>query len=59
MNIVSVLMITYAHENYIEQAINAVLMQECDFEVELIITNGTSKMFIIKAYLLFSPHSVT
>jgi hypothetical protein len=27
--------------------------------IELIITNGTSKMFIIKAYLLFSPHSVT
>jgi glycosyltransferase involved in cell wall biosynthesis len=42
MNIVSVLMITYAHENYIEQAINAVLMQECDFEVELIITNDCS-----------------
>jgi glycosyltransferase involved in cell wall biosynthesis len=35
-------MITYAHENYIEQAINAVLMQECDFEVELIITNDCS-----------------
>jgi len=42
MNIVSVLMITYAHENYIEQAINSVLMQECDFEVELIITNDCS-----------------
>jgi hypothetical protein len=27
--------------------------------IELIITNGTSKIFIIKAYLLFSPHSAT
>ena len=36
---VSVIMTTYAHENYIEQAINSVLMQECNFEVELIITN--------------------
>ena len=35
-------MITYAHENYIEQAINSVLMQECNFEVELIITNDCS-----------------
>jgi glycosyltransferase involved in cell wall biosynthesis len=42
MNIVSVVMITYAHENYIEQAINGVLMQECDFEVELIIANDCS-----------------
>lgn len=40
--IVSVVMITYAHENYIEQAINGVLMQVCDFEVELIITNDCS-----------------
>jgi glycosyltransferase involved in cell wall biosynthesis len=40
--VVSVVMITYAHENYIEQAIKSVLMQECDFEVELIITNDCS-----------------
>ena len=39
---VSVVMITYAHENFIEQAINGVLMQECDFEVELIIGNDCS-----------------
>lgn len=39
---VSVAMITYGHENYIEEAINGVLMQECDFEVELIIVNDYS-----------------
>ncbi|MEO0037348.1 MAG: hypothetical protein RIQ59_559 [Bacteroidota bacterium] len=40
--IVSVVMITYAHENFIEQAINGVLMQECDFEIELIVSNDCS-----------------
>lgn len=40
--LVSVVMITYAHENFIEQAINGVLMQECDFDVELIIANDYS-----------------
>lgn len=40
--IVSVVMISYGHENYIEEAINGVLMQECDFEMELIIANDCS-----------------
>ena len=40
--LVSVVMITYGHENYIEEAINGVLMQKCNFEVELIIVNDTS-----------------
>ncbi len=35
-------MITYSHEKFIEQAINGVLMQECNFEVELIIANDCS-----------------
>lgn len=35
-------MITYGHEKFIEQAINGILMQECDFEVELIIANDCS-----------------
>jgi glycosyltransferase involved in cell wall biosynthesis len=35
-------MITYNHEKYIEEAINGVLMQETDFEVELIISNDNS-----------------
>lgn len=40
--LVSVVMITYGHENYIRQAIEGVLMQECDFEVELIVANDSS-----------------
>lgn len=39
---VSVCMITYGHEKFIEEAINGVLMQECDFVVELIIANDCS-----------------
>lgn len=39
---VSVCMITYGHEKFILQAIEGVLMQECDFEVELIIANDCS-----------------
>ena len=35
-------MITYGHEKFIEEAINGVLVQECDFEVELIIANDCS-----------------
>lgn len=35
-------MITYGHENYIRQAIEGVLMQECDFELELILANDCS-----------------
>lgn len=40
--IISVIMITYGHEKFIEQAINSVLMQECDFEVELVLANDCS-----------------
>lgn len=40
--VVSVIMVTYAHEKYILEAINGVLMQQCDFEVELIIANDCS-----------------
>ncbi len=39
---VSVIMITYGHENYIEQAILGVLMQEGNFEMELVIANDCS-----------------
>lgn len=35
-------MITYGHENYIRQAIEGVLMQECNFELELILANDCS-----------------
>ena len=39
---VSVLMITYGHEKYIRQAIEGVLMQETDFDFELIVANDNS-----------------
>ncbi len=39
---VSVVMITYGHEKFIAEAINGVLMQECEFDVELIIANDCS-----------------
>lgn len=40
--LVSVVMITYMHEAFIAEAIDGVLMQECDFEVELIIADDCS-----------------
>ena len=43
MVLVSVAMITYNHEQYIEEAINSVLMQTGDFDLELIIANDHSK----------------
>lgn len=39
---VSVCMITYNHEKFIQEAIEGVLMQECDFEIELIVANDCS-----------------
>ena len=39
---VSVCMITYGHEKYIKEAIESILMQECNFDVELIISNDVS-----------------
>lgn len=39
---VSVLMITYNHANYIKQAIESILNQETEFDLELIITNDNS-----------------
>lgn len=40
--LVSVVMITYGHEKFIEEAINGVLMQECSFPFELIVANDCS-----------------
>lgn len=39
---ISVVMITYGHENYIREAIEGVLIQEGNFELELIIANDCS-----------------
>lgn len=55
---VSVLMITYGHEQFIEQAINSVLMQECDFDFELILANDRSPDAtdeIIQSILINNP----
>lgn len=40
--VVSVIMITYNHEKFISQAIEGVLSQECDFDVELMIYDDCS-----------------
>ena len=40
--LVSVIMITYGHEKYIQQAIESILIQQCNFEIELIISNDCS-----------------
>lgn len=40
--LVSVVMITYNHENYIKEAVEGVLMQNCDFDIELIIADDKS-----------------
>ena len=40
---VSVCMITYNHENYIREAIEGVLMQKTDFDIELIIGEDFSQ----------------
>lgn len=42
MKKISVIMITYNHERYIEQAIESVLIQEGNFELELLIGNDKS-----------------
>lgn len=55
---VSVCMITYCHEKFIAEAINGVLMQECDFEVELILANDCSPDktdFVIQNILVNHP----
>ncbi|TRO65113.1 glycosyltransferase [Christiangramia sabulilitoris] len=40
--LISVCMITYRHENYLEQAVESILMQEGEFEMELVISNDNS-----------------
>ena len=42
MTMVSVCMITYYHEHYIREAINGILMQDTNFEYELIVSNDAS-----------------
>ena len=57
---VSVIMITYNHGKYIEESVNGVLMQECNFDFELIIANDDSTDqtgSIIKRILTEHPRS--
>jgi glycosyltransferase involved in cell wall biosynthesis len=58
--IVSVIMITYDHDKYIKQAIEGVLMQICDFEIELIVANDCSPDntdFVVNELLANNPRS--
>jgi glycosyltransferase involved in cell wall biosynthesis len=56
--LLSVIMITYKHEGFIAEAIDGVLMQECDFEVELIIADDCSPdktSLIVSKYIETHP----
>lgn len=56
--LVSVCMITYNHEQYIAEAMEGVLMQEVDFEVELIIADDASNdktQEIVNSYIQNHP----
>ncbi len=58
--LVSVLMITYNHEDFIVQAIKGVLMQQTNFDVELIIGNDFStdnSDTIINDFIAYTTHS--
>lgn len=60
-SVVSVVMITYGHEKYIEEAINGVFIQQTDFPVELIIANDCSPDNtdeFVKKLLLKKPSNV-
>lgn len=51
---ISVIMVTYGHEKYIQKAIEGVLMQYCNFNIELIVANDNSPDNtdeVIKKYL--------
>ena len=59
---VSISVITYNHANYIEQALESVLMQETDFDYEIIIgeddsTDGTRD--IVQSYQKKYPDTIT
>ena len=56
---VSVVMVTHNHEKYIAKAIEGILMQNCDFEVELIIGDDCSPdgiAEIVKKYIDTHPN---
>ncbi|WP_319543115.1 glycosyltransferase family 2 protein [uncultured Pseudodesulfovibrio sp.] len=50
---VSVMLITYNHEKYIEQAMSSILAQECDFDIEINVIDDCSTdntQSIVEAY---------
>jgi glycosyltransferase involved in cell wall biosynthesis len=53
---VSVCMITYAHENYIQEAIVGFLIQECNFEIEIIVADDKSPDKTENVIKSFSNH---
>jgi glycosyltransferase involved in cell wall biosynthesis len=58
--LVSVSMITYKHEPYVEEAIRGVLMQETSFAIELIVSNDHSPdktHHVIQSLLLHHPRA--
>jgi glycosyltransferase involved in cell wall biosynthesis len=59
--LVSVIVITYNHEAYIEQAIEGILAQQCDFPIELIIGEDKSQdrtLEICRDYQKRIPHLI-
>jgi len=57
---VSVVMLTYSHDKYIEKSIHGVLMQDCTFDFDLIIANDCSldkTDSIIKDILINHPNA--
>lgn len=59
---VTVVMITYGHENYIEKAIHGVFMQKTSFPVELIIANDCSPDNtddVVENLLALAPLNIT
>jgi glycosyltransferase involved in cell wall biosynthesis len=58
---VSILMLTYNHENFIGQAIESVLLQKVSFNLELIIADDASSdktQDIIKSFLFHNPINI-
>ena len=60
--LVSVIMITYGHEKYIEEAIRGIFLQKTNFPLELIISNDNSPDFtdeIVKNIIKSAPENIS
>lgn len=58
MPLVSIVMLTYNHEKYIRQALDSILMQEVDFEYEIVIGDDASRdntQKILEEYKIMYP----